>query len=45
MGYRNGLFKKTHNSHIIDADADDIVNNTAQADPMLVDNGVETPTP
>ena len=29
IGYRNGLFKKTHNSCIINADADDIADNTA----------------
>jgi len=44
-GYRNSLFKKTYNSRIVNADTDDIVNNTAQANPTLIDDGVETLTP
>lgn len=44
-GCRNGLFKKTRDGRIVDADADDTADDIAQADPTLADDGVETPTP
>ena len=45
IGCCNSLFKKTHNGCIIDINANNIADDTAQANPTLADNGVETPTP
>ncbi|KAF2453500.1 kinase-like domain-containing protein [Lineolata rhizophorae] len=45
MGCRNGLFRATRDGRIVDADADDMADNTMHAHPTLTRDGEETPPP